>query len=257
MKNLKLVLAVAVFVVMSALANAHDNIVVIPLGKHDSNLLPENICVGVTILNVSGTKACYDTFGTVTSAGGRIWLDRNLGASRVASSVTDTEAYGDLYQWGRGTDGHEKRTSLITSANSTTDASGHGGFITEDSDHYDWRTPQNDNLWQGVSGTNNPCPSGFRLPTSTELDAERMSWSSMSPAGAFASPLKLVLAGERHPDIGTTQGATIWGVYWSSTVNGLDARTLNFGTGGGEVGPGAGMFSGSRAFGNSVRCIKD
>jgi hypothetical protein len=44
----------------------------------------------------------------VTSTTGKIWMDRNLGASRVATSVSDTLAYGDLYQWGRGTDGHEK-----------------------------------------------------------------------------------------------------------------------------------------------------
>jgi uncharacterized protein (TIGR02145 family) len=33
---------------------------------------------------------------------------------------------------------------------------------------YDWRVPQNDNLWQGVDGTNNPCPEGWRIPTQTE-----------------------------------------------------------------------------------------
>ncbi len=37
-------------------------------------------------------------FGTVTSAG-QIWMDRNLGASRVATSLYDVLAYGDLYQW--------------------------------------------------------------------------------------------------------------------------------------------------------------
>ena len=35
---------------------------------------------------------------TVTSAG-QVWMDRNLGASRVATSFDDEEAYGDLYQW--------------------------------------------------------------------------------------------------------------------------------------------------------------
>jgi hypothetical protein len=42
-------------------------------------------------------------------------MDRNLGAARAATSSTDAEAYGDLYQWGRGTDGHEKRNSQTTS----------------------------------------------------------------------------------------------------------------------------------------------
>ena len=29
-------------------------------------------------------------------------MNRKLGACRVATSMTDTEAYGDLYQWGIG-----------------------------------------------------------------------------------------------------------------------------------------------------------
>jgi len=33
-------------------------------------------------------------------------MDRNLGASQVAKSPTDPLSFGDLFQWGRGTDGH-------------------------------------------------------------------------------------------------------------------------------------------------------
>ncbi|WP_372934176.1 hypothetical protein, partial [Mariniphaga sediminis] len=35
---------------------------------------------------------------------GKTWMDRNLGASQVATSSTDIAAYGDLYQWGRAAD---------------------------------------------------------------------------------------------------------------------------------------------------------
>ncbi len=56
---------------------------------------------------------------------GRAWMDRNLGASRVAISSTDEEAYGDFYQWGRGTDGHEKRNSPIISTLSSSDTPDH------------------------------------------------------------------------------------------------------------------------------------
>ncbi|MFZ1451482.1 MAG: hypothetical protein WAT20_02205, partial [Ferruginibacter sp.] len=52
-----------------------------------------------------------DVFNPIT---GKIWMDRNLGASRVATSSTDDLAYGDLYQWGRLTDGHQNRTSGTT-----------------------------------------------------------------------------------------------------------------------------------------------
>ncbi|MBN4083020.1 DUF11 domain-containing protein, partial [bacterium AH-315-A23] len=121
---------------------------------------------------------------------GKTWMDKNLGATQVATSSTDTAAYGDLYQWGRLTDGHEKRTSSTTTAISSNDMPGHGDFIINTLNWGDWRSPNNNNLWQGVTGTNNPCPNGYRIPTNAELDAERLSWVSNDAAGAFASPLK-------------------------------------------------------------------
>ncbi|MCP4596812.1 FISUMP domain-containing protein, partial [Neptuniibacter sp.] len=127
----------------------------------------------------------------VTSVSGKTWMDRNLGASQVATSSTDVAAYGDLYQWGRVTDGHEKRTSSTTSTLSSSDTPGHGYFITSNSSPYDWRSPKNDMLWQGVNGINNPCPGGYRLPTKAEWEDEIGDWISPDAAGAFASPLKL------------------------------------------------------------------
>ena len=97
------------------------------------------------------------TYNTVLNPDtNRIWLDRNLGATQVATSSTDADAYGDLYQWGRGTDGHEKRDSDTTSTLSSTDQPGHGDFILAPDSPNDWRDLQNDNLWQGVDGINNP-----------------------------------------------------------------------------------------------------
>ena len=37
-------------------------------------------------------------------------MDRNLGASRAANAKNDYQAYGCLYQWGRGNDGHASIT---------------------------------------------------------------------------------------------------------------------------------------------------
>jgi uncharacterized protein (TIGR02145 family) len=182
---------------------------------------------------------------------GEIWMDRNLGASQVATSSTDANAYGDLYQWGRAADGHESRTSGTTSTLATSDTPGHGDFITSGSSPYDWRSPQNDNLWQGVNGTNNPCPSGYRLPTEAEWEAERTSWSSNDAAGAFASPLKLPVAGFRGYSSGTLNDVGSLGYYWSSTVDGAGARGLFF------LSSIAGMYGDFRADGFSVRCLKD
>ena len=175
-------------------------------------------------------------------------MDRNLGATQAATSSTDVDAYGDLYQWGRFSDGHQCRTSATNSTLSSTDQPAHGDFIIG---AIDWRSPQNDNLWQGVNGINNPCPSGYRIPTDTELDAERLSWSANTSAGALASPLKLPMAGYRDDSNGSLNLVGAFGLYWSSTVSGASARYLYFSS------SSASMSDFNRANGYSVRCLKD
>ena len=190
---------------------------------------------------------------TVTnSSTGKIWMDRNLGASQVATSSTDANSYGDLYQWGRGSDGHQCRNSATTSTSSSSDQPGHGDFILPYSSLYDWRSPQNTNLWQGVNGVNNPCPSLYRLPTEAEMNTEVSSWSSNNSAGAFASPLKLPMAGGRDYITGSIYDVGSFGLYWSSTVSGTNSHNLYFfgsGAGGGGLG--------GHTSGISVRCLKD
>jgi uncharacterized protein (TIGR02145 family) len=192
------------------------------------------------------TAAVSFTFNTVIGANKRIWMDRNLGASRVATSSTDVEAYGDLYQWGRGADGHQSRTSATITTLSSADQPGNGRFILAPDKPIDWRSPQNNNLWQGVNGTNNPCPSGYRLPTEAEWTTERDSWSPKTSVGAFASPLKLPMAGNRTGYDGLIIKVGTIGYYWSSTDYGLSFE-----------GSYTSMSPYSRANGFSVRCIKD
>jgi uncharacterized protein (TIGR02145 family) len=185
---------------------------------------------------------------------GKIWMAYNLGATDAATSSTDAASYGYLYQWGRDTDGHQLRTSETTTALSSTDMPGHGDFILAPSSPYNWRSPQNTNLWQVVNGVNNPCPTGYRIPTDTELDAERSSWSSQDGAGAFASPLKLPLAGIRTW-LGGFDGVGSVGYYWSSTVVGNDEWPSNLQFDGSNSS--AHMDNHPRAAAYSIRCVKD
>ncbi len=182
---------------------------------------------------------------------GKVWMDRNLGATRVATSSTDASAYGHLYQWGRSTDGHQFRTSSTTTILSSSNTPGHASFILAPNSPYDWRSPQNTNLWWGVSGVNNPCPAGYRLPTEAEWNAERLSWSTSNAAGAFASPLKLPVAGFRYSNNGSLSLVGTNGLYWSSTVSSTISRRLAISS------SDAGMGSNYRAYGLSVRCLKD
>ncbi|MDY0143448.1 MAG: FISUMP domain-containing protein [Bacteroidales bacterium] len=204
---------------------------------------------GATLTLENGIPTWVGAYSVSNPNTGKIWMDRNLGATQVATSSTCEPAYGDLYQWGRATDGHQLRTSgtIGTLANSYNP--GHGDFIT--SSDSDWLITSNDNLWQGVNGINNPCPSGYRLPTEAEWEAEIDTWGTQNVAGAFASTLKLPVAGYRDFNDGSLNAVGSYGYYWSSTVGGSYLRYLYFGS------SSAYMLSDYRAYGHSVRCLKD
>ncbi len=183
---------------------------------------------------------------------GKIWLDRNLGAKRVCRSFDDEQCYGDYFQWGRDSDGHEKQNSATTSTLSSSDTPNHSKFIKSDGNHnWDWRNPQNDNLWQGVDGINNPCPKGYRVPTIDELLVETINQGVKNRYDAFKSFLKLPSAGYRSSGNGFmyTQGS--WGDVWSSAVDGSGSFYLDCNSGN------AYKDDVNRAFGQSVRCLKD
>ncbi len=148
----------------------------------------------------------------------------------MATNYTDSLAYGDLFQWGRLDDGHQTQTSGTTTSLSNGDIPGHANFILSPTSPYDWRVPQNNNLWQGVSGTNNPCPTGWRVPTEAEWTTEKNGWSAQNSAGAWASPLKLSVAGYRDYINASLIYVGEYGYYWSSATDGTLARFLCFGS---------------------------
>ncbi len=179
-----------------------------------------------TVHCIVGGSKIVDVLNPTT---GRIWMDRNLGASQAAQSPDDEDAYGDFYQWGRFSDGHQCRNSSDTSALSSINAPAHGKFIISPASPFDWLSAQNDNLWQGVNGVNNPCPAGYRIPTSAEWNAERLSWGSNNKSGAFQSALKLTAAGLRSSQEGEITNTGSQGIYWSSTVSESSSGVLGFG----------------------------
>jgi hypothetical protein len=194
----------------------------------------------------------------VTSPTGRIWMDRNLGASRVPTNINDIQGVGSLYQWGRFSDGHQCK---IASSSTTTLSSGDqpldSRFILTNnasSQHEgDWRTTPNLNLWQGVNGINNPCPSGFRIPTKAEFEAETQTWSGISESDGFNSILKLSPGGTWNPIANQINSVGTNGFYWTSTVDSTSNNEYSYML---SLSDG-GFYGDYRTFGFSVRCIKD
>jgi hypothetical protein len=202
------------------------------------------------------------TYGTVTTATGKVWIDRNLGASRVATSSTDALAYGDYYQWGRPADGHQTKyltnnnSTGFTNTKSTTAIPSTDLWIESIDGSNDWLSTPNNTLWTGANPASNPCPAGFRIPTQAEWEAERVTWSSNNTAGAFASPLKL-------PRPGMLTGFDNGGAIYTAKNNfGQYLTQTAFDNGGARyfgIEPGNAWFDQNyyKSDGMSVRCIQN
>lgn len=200
------------------------------------------------------TSSNTGNYGTVVNpATGKVWLDRNLGATEVATWSTNAASYGDLYQWGRNADGHQTRTPLsgTTSNQAPFFFTYQGLFIIGFGNWLSGATPPT-NIWSGTSAENNPCPSGFRIPTAAEWEQERRTWTTNNSAGAFASPLKLPMSGYRFSGSGSLYDVGTYGGYWCSTVSSSGVSyylTFNVSS--------AFILTYPWGYGFSVRCIKD
>ncbi|MBP9758930.1 VCBS repeat-containing protein [Candidatus Dojkabacteria bacterium] len=193
------------------------------------------------------------TYCPAVGSGGKIWLDRNLGATNIPTNLSDANGFGTLYQFGRGTDGHEIRTSSLSVGPSGSITPG-SNFLTTAVAPFNWYNGTNpDNLWQGSNGINNPCPPTWRIPSQNEWETEIASWSTQNAAGGFSSPLKLITGGRRD-NTGSVQEAGTVGYYWSYTTNaGLDTVKVTKITGT----TAEGNTDDQRVEGMTVRCIKD
>lgn len=249
----------------------------LPVGSHEITLIAEGTptAAGMLDFTVNITPSC--TFsrlitgnigdGTVITGTGKIWDEKNLGATEVPTSIDDHRAYGSLYQWGRRSDGHEvvawtsaidgtlSRTTDVLSENNDPYPGGNGPFILPPNLPLDWRRIKNNDLWQGVSGDNNPCLPGFRLPTGAEFGAEFSAAGITDLDTAYRSILKLMPAGYRHMSDATLKDVGRYGHYWTSDTLNEFAQHATVTTpilGGAHVGT-----NNWRSFGCSVRCIKD
>lgn len=242
---------------------------------------------------------------------GKKWMAFNLGANNSPANIDDQTGAGDMYQWGRASDGHEKARPLVynpdqffnssgnfvpmwlpdnphrTDYSSTTTVEPSGDdYLPEKERHHrkfiigrtnadvndnntpvvpgqtagtfgDWLITFNNTLWQGVNGTNNPCPPNFRVPTATEFDNET---ALTNKTTAFASFLKLPNTGFRHNNTNfgrsyITPASVANGYYWTSTT--VLSSNINQSTMYQFLTSSRNKVTTVRATGAAVRCIKD
>lgn len=234
-----------------------SGVITMPLtgASNTINLEPR---IDVKSIPASATAVEDVTFGTQT------WMDRNLGARRVATALNDVFSYGNHYQWGRPADGHEitvwNGTTLTAGrgfhdataleALSATTTPGHPNFILTNVSPYDWLATQADpDRW--ATANQGPCPAGYHVPTDTEWNTADTYGAWNNNTNTFNSALKLPSAGYRIRFNGLLYTQGTYGYYWSSTVSGTDARLLYF------TSTAAYTFYFNRAYGFPVRCLKD
>ena len=212
--------------------------------------------------NTNASEVSAVPFATVVSPDTtKVWMSRNLGAIQDCISSTDAACYGDLYQWGRNDDGHELRTSSVTRTLATSITPETNTFIQDaPAPFHDWASVDNGGTLRTAAwannGANDICPTGFSVPTKAELDADTTSATTtrvINSATAFSSFLKIPVAGfrDRTSTNGGLDDVGSAAHLWNRSASGSDGSSF-------YVGAGSAQFtSNNRAYGRSVRCVKD
>ncbi len=209
-----------------------------------------------------------------------IWAPVNLGYSKEYP-------YGKYYQWGRkyghgyGDANTEDEAGNMVSVIQSTATEGIPLRDPDDNTFYTtvWSTPfdwysatlaeQLKTDWNSISGSQylgNPCPEGWRVPTTSELIGLVSNYTDVRK-GCYCkganrslpddSSVFLPAAGTRYFYDGEGCYREERGQYWSSGVMNYTAHSIYFNV------PGSGQHTGIssggvfRAHGNSVRCVLD
>jgi uncharacterized protein (TIGR02145 family) len=204
------------------------------------------------------------------------FLSHNLGADTSLDPHTPVVGLqGGYVQWGKqgptnwvgaANDGPNGFAAAPTSGNDNSAAI--SDWSTSNAADGSWNVDENNPI---KVSANDPCPTGYRVPTRNEWVAVNTN-NTVSRTGTFASGnteygsalhygpdastklLTLPVAGYYYRTNGALYDRGGIGKYWSSTEHGINANVNNLNFGSSDVSPGG---SNNRADGFSVRCIAE
>jgi len=228
----------------------------------------------------------YDATTEQKNVRGVIFMDRNVGATLTGDTVS---AAGLFYQWGRkepfpsaaAYNSTNFRSGYYYDYPSSTMVAGTtlGAFQNRDvaslsglpeyahrnpnifitstaAPYYTWEglSVADNSLWTatGIRSPHDPCPMGWRVPTSAELmSLIGVTNSAVSHGLLFEGDLHLPFAGGIDFSTGQLFGVGTDGYYWTSDTSGATAKVLHIRNGSVTI------ENAFRANGYSVRCVKD
>lgn len=208
--------------------------------------------------NATGTITVVNCGAFVAAGVYKAFMCHNLGATNTSldPNVPVQAIHGNYYQWGR--------SAVVATA--STPAGAIGGWYTSNVPDNSWGTASGDNF---KNPTNDPCPTGSRVPTKTEWDGViNASLNTVSRTGSWTNDgnfttaihygpsvtvktLTLPAAGYRNYPDGALVNRGFNSTYWSSTENGAIAWFLYFDS---TI---ATTYSDLRTGGFSVRCVSE
>jgi len=219
----------------------------------------ESAGYGTVTLRITTSEGSYD----------QVWLDRNLGASEVATQddLNDSTTFGYAFQWGRGLDGHQERDSSKTDGSPAETAtsikldpndSWYGKFIMHQPD---WLTDdastdlsrlQRQEAWGDENNETQVCPCGYVVPSNQDFDnLQRGTENGFTqlnlPYVGYRSPSNLV---ESYVDVGSK------GYYWTRDFQNDPYRNKYYFFFTSDERNTAGNSSSSASSGYAVRCIR-
>jgi len=187
-----------------------------------------------------------EIYPPVVGPDGSFWLKHNLEADYVTvgnpnfnpdadiTSIQDVHAYGNLWQWGRKSEGHQlinyPAVNLGSPVNGTTTTKSNNPanalFILSDGN---WRTSADYGLWNKINTSNQVCPKDWRLGTEQEWrdirDGEGAKFGTINPPDF----LQLTLPGIRKNTDGLVYNTGLGDTfYWTGDYRGDGPQAMRF-----------------------------